>query len=259
MRSWRVLVAWFLLPVAWGSAQAPDSVREQAVEPAPVPLSSDRPGYANSTSVAPVLRPITELGATVAWDPDDPTVGTFPDLRIRFGIARWMELRIDAPTVVFADPFAVGDLGLALKLGSRVAGSLSVSVIPSVTVPVSSGGAASARLELNWSASAGRVGFGGNLAAGSVPTAMGRRLRGEGSVAVSFKAHPKLGLYAQAFALWTDGEDPRPYAGLGLYARPHPRVQTDLYADVGLTDATTRLILGAGLTVLWGSEVVPRP
>lgn len=219
-------------------------------------FSSDRPGYANSTSVAPVLRPITEFGGTVAWDPDDGTAGTFPDLRIRMGATRWLELRVDVPTVLFDDPMGFGDLTLALKLGSPVAGTFAVSVIPSVTIPVGTNdGRTTGRLELNWSASAGIVGFGGNFAASVVTNAMDeRRLRGEGSLAIGVQVSSMLGLYVQAFMLWTEDEDPLPYAGLGAYLQAHPRVQTDLYVDVGLTDDTTRLVIGAGVTVLWGES-----
>ena len=218
-------------------------------------FSSDRPGYANSTSVAPVLRPITELGGTVAWDPDDGTAGTFPDLRIRMGVSRWLELRVDAPTVAFDDPIGFGDLTLALKLGSPVGRAFAVSVIPSVSIPVGTAdGRASGRLELNWSATAGIVGFAGNFAASVVSVMDERRVRGEGSFALSVQAMAILGIYVQTFALWTDGADPLPYAGAGVYLQAHPRVQTDLYVDVGLTDDATRLVVGAGLSVLWGVE-----
>lgn len=222
-------------------------------------FSSDRPGYSNSTSVAPVLRPITEIGGTVAWDPDDGTAGTFPDLRIRVGASRWLELRVDVPTILFDDPMGVGDLTLALKLGSPVAGTLAVALVPSVTIPVGTGdGPTTGRLELNWSASAGIVGFGGNFAASVVNDAMDQRhLRGEGSVALGVQLAGVLTLYAQAFMLWTEDEDPLPYAGIGAYLQAHPRVQTDLYVDVGLTDDTTRLVIGAGLTVLWGETPQP--
>ncbi len=217
-------------------------------------FSSDRPGYANGTSVAPVLRPITELGATVAWDPDDGEAGTFPDLRIRVGAARWIELRIDVPTIVFENPMGVGDLTLAAKLGSPIAGTLAISVIPSVTIPVgTSDGRTTGRLELNWSASVGMVGFGGNFAAGVTRVMDERRLRGEGSFAVSVQPISTFGFYVQGFMLWTEDEDPLPFAGAGIYIQAHPRVQTDLYADIGLTDDTTRLLIGAGLTVLWGT------
>lgn len=216
-------------------------------------FSSDRPGFANATSAAPTGRPITEFGAAIAWDEVDPTVATLPNLRIRVGASPWLELRVDAPTMRLADPVGLGDLTLGVKLASPVAGSLAISLIPSVRLPLGTGGGvATGRLELNWSASVGRLGFGGNLAAGVLTVEGQRRAHGEGSVAVSVAATEALTLYAQSFVRWTRGRRPRPYAGAGAYLRVHPRVQVDLSADVGLTDAATRFVAQLGATVLWG-------
>ncbi len=218
-------------------------------------FSSDRPGYANGTSSAPVLRPITETGVTLRWDEDDPTQLTAPDLRIRTGVADWLELRLDVPTLVvtFGDEeIAAGDLTLAAKLGGTFRNGLALSLIPSVTIPMgSTTGKTTSRLEVNWAVSAGIVGFGGNVAAGIVQVDDERLVQGEGSLAISVQAAPKFGLYAQGFATWVRGADPLPYAGVGFYVQALSYVQVDLYADVGLTDDATRLTVGAGVSVLW--------
>ncbi len=109
-----------------------------------------------------------------------------------------------------------------------------------------------ARLELNWSLTLGAFGLAGNLAAGSTQVLDERELLGEGSIAASLQLNPNVGVYVQTFLLWTHNQDPRPFAGAGVYAMVHPRIQVDLTGDVGLTDeADDRLRAGAGMTVLW--------
>lgn len=232
--------------------EAPSVVEENE----PAVFTSDRPGYANSTSVAARLRATTEFGIDFGFNEDGPESLSFPSLLIRTGLTDWLELRVGAPslfaTFTEADnDIFIGNTVVGFKIGKELTDSFALSLVPTITIPTS-GGSTLARLELNWSLSLGTFGLSGNLAAGSTDGGFGRTLTGEGSIIASLQLSPTLGAFVQSFLIWTVDQDPRPFAGAGLYAMVHPRVQVDFTGDVGLTDdADDRLRIGVGTTVLW--------
>ena len=225
-----------------GAAQAADG------------FSSDRPGYSNSTSTAPRLRAITEFGVSATIDEDDPETISAPNLRIRFGLADHVELRLDVPGVtgVIApgpNDVTFGDTTFGLKVGFAPNDVFSSSFVGSFSFDTDGGGGMTGRLEWNWAIALGIASISGNLAGGTSP---GGTVVGEGSVNLGINVSDRAGVYGQFFLVMPEDVDPMPYVGAGVYAQVAPRFQVDGYLDIGLTDATTRVTIGAGMTVLVG-------
>ncbi|MEM9072681.1 MAG: transporter [Myxococcota bacterium] len=238
----RVLTVVWLAGASLASAQAHED------------FSSDRPGYANGTQSAPHLRPIVELGAALTVDEDDAETLSAPGLVFRFGLGEYVELRASVPGVtgVFQrgpNDVVVGDVGFGFKVAWDLSEAASMSFIPSAFVSLEDG-PATGRLEWNWSVGAGMVGFAGNLAG----QAQGGVVQGEGSVAVSLALGARASVYVQSFLIWPEDVDPLPFVGAGVAIQVAPRIQVDTSLDVGLTDDTTRLTIGAGLSLLVGQS-----
>lgn len=235
----------------------PQDDQALAAPPTPEPVfTSDRPGYANSTSVAALHRATTEFGFDLTFDDGIRTL-TFPTLSMRVGLTDWLEFRLKSPNLVASfiegsdNQIQLTNTTFGFKLGRQLTDRFAISLVPEMTIPTS-GGTWQARLELNWSASFGVFGLGGNFAFATTDAFVGRDLLGEASLAASIQATDALGIFVQTFMLWTRDQDPRPYFGGGLYAQVHPRIQVDATVDVGLTDdADSRVRAGAGMTVLW--------
>lgn len=237
---------------------ATSSVEAQAAEG----FDSDRPGYANSTSVVPALRPIFEMGAGFSFDEDDAETLSAPNLLIRFGLLRLLELRLTLPSVIGVfgpdSDVAFGDTTIGLKLAANVSDDFALSFVPSVSIS-SEGAPVTGRLEWNWSANLGAVSLGGNLAVGMANTVLGKVVQGEGSIALGGSITDNVGIFGQLFMIWPKGFDPMPYAGAGIAGQVTPRLQLDATVDVGLTNNATRLSVSAGLTVLVGPIVEAAP
>ncbi len=219
-------------------------------------FSSDRPGYANSTSAAPVLRPIIETGVGFTFDEDDPETLSAPNLLVRFGLSEWLELRLAIPSVVgsFApgpNGVGFGDTTIGLKVAASPTERFSTSLVPSLSI-ATEGGVNTGRIEWNWLVSLSSVSIGGNLAAGTANLGGAPVVQGEASVALGISITDAVGVYGQFFMIWPRGLDPLPYVGAGFTAQVAARFQLDASIDVGLTDDTTRIIIGAGMTVLIG-------
>ncbi|MFT5356496.1 MAG: hypothetical protein ACI9KE_003721 [Polyangiales bacterium] len=225
-------------------------------------FDSDRPGYSNSTAAAPVLRPILEMGAGFTFDEDDPETISAPNFLIRFGISKWLELRLAIPSVVGVfgpgpNGVAFGDTTIGLKVAASPTERFSTSFVPSLSI-ATEGGVNTGRIEWNWLLSLGAVSIGGNLAAGTVNlgTAV---VQGEGSLALGISITEAVGVFGQVFVIWPRSIDPLPFVGAGITAQVAPRFQLDATLDVGLTDDTTRVSFSAGMTILVGEgeETMP--
>lgn len=221
-------------------------------------FSSDRPGYANSTSAAPSLRPIIELGAGFTFDEDDPETLSGPNFLVRFGLSEWLELRLAIPSVVgifVPDPgdngVAFGDTTIGLKIAAAPTSSFSTSFVPSLSI-ATEGGVNTGRIEWNWALGLGPVSIGGNLAGGTANLGGAAVIQGEGSFALGVTITDAVGVYGQFFMIWPRGIDPLPYVGGGITAQIASRFQLDASLDIGLTEATTRVTAGLGMTVLIG-------
>ena len=154
-----------------GAAQAADG------------FSSDRPGYANTTSTAPRLRAITEFGVSATIDEDDPETISAPNLSIRFGLSDHVELRLNVPGVtgVIApgpNDVTFGDTTFGLKVGFAPNDVFSSSFVGSFSFDTDGGGM-TGRLEWNWAIALGIASISGNLAGGTSP---GGTVVGEGSI-----------------------------------------------------------------------------
>lgn len=199
------------------------------------------------------------MGAGFTFDEDDPETVSAPNFLVRFGLSEWLELRLAIPSVVgtfVPDPGAngvgFGDTTIGLKIAASPTESFSTSFVPSLSI-ATEGGVNTGRIEWNWALALGAVSIGGNLAAGTTNAGGAAVVQGEGSFALGVSIGDAVGVFGQFFMIWPRGIDPLPYVGAGIAAQVAPRFQLDATIDVGLTDATTRVSVSAGMTVLVGS------
>lgn len=244
---------------------APASGRGQTEGELPAAFSSDRPGFARDTAVAPRGRLITELGATVSID--DPVEVGLQSLSLRAGLLEWLELRVGGPDAVGVlsqpDPtFGVGDPRVGFKLGGVLAESVAVSTVWEVSLPLGTDGFGQreaglrADLQLDWR-------FFGPLilrpnAVGAVQASVDpttgettRSFEGGGSLGLTWEILDVLAVFVQSFALASERHGARVVIGGGLYWRVAPNAQLDASFDAGVTEGALPPTARAGTTILW--------
>lgn len=112
-------------------------------------LSTDRPGFANSTTSVPFgyVAVETGLGLTSSLeDRADPLI-TLPQALVRIGLPVGLEARVRIPSLVFrpdapagAEDFGASDLGLGVKLSLEDILAAALSVVAEVTLPLQANG-----------------------------------------------------------------------------------------------------------------------
>lgn len=200
------------------------------------------------------------MGAGFTIDEDDAETISAPNFLVRFGLSKWLELRLAIPSVVGVfgpgpNGVAFGDTTIGLKIAASPTERFSTSLVPSLSI-ATEGGVNTGRIEWNWAVGLGAVSIGGNLAAGTANFGA-PVVQGEASLAVGVSISDSVGMYGQFFMIWPRGIDPLPFVGAGITAQVASRFQLDASFDIGLTEATTRFAFGAGFTVLVGEEEVP--
>lgn len=243
-------------------AAAPAAAQDDGALPAT--FSSDRLGFANSTSTAPVARLITELGVSASFE-EEATIGELPHLVLRFGLFDWLEGRVRAPNGVgyFApsDPiFGLSDPWLGIKLAGRLHEQVSISSDIEVSIPLGTGIARRPEAELFMDLNLDWRFFGPlTLTATGVirsvsAWAAGASVRyfdGGASLKLSWQVIDVLTLFVQSYALANDHTDWRVQVGGGLAWRVAPNAQLDASFDIGVTDAGDPPLAQLGATILW--------
>lgn len=244
---------------------APGSVRAQADGELPAAFSSDRPGFAETTGVAPRGRLITELGVVVAID--DPVEVALPRLSLRAGVFDWLELRAWSPDGIgiFGQPdptFGLTDPQVGFKIGGVLADGVAASTVWEASLPLGTTGFGEpeaglrASLQVDWR-------FFGPLIL--TPNVVGvvraatdvtssetvRFFEGGGSLKLTWEILDVLAVFVQSFVLASDRYDVRVAVGGGVYWRVAPNAQVDASFDAGVTDGAIPPTVRAGTTILW--------
>lgn len=207
-----------------------------------VPFSPDRPGYADSTGSVPAGHLLTEAGIQLASQSGTSVLG-IPQLSVRGGLTRRLELRLSVPSVRL--PLGEGQAAMTgSAVGLKVATPLGEDTALSVVgmLPVAAGPLEQAlgtpSLRANASHSIGD--FGVTATAGVSPGAV---LGWGGCLAGGYGP-----FYAQA-ALEGSGDTLSPLVGAGAAITPREALQLDASVDVLPAGGAVRV--GAGVARQW--------
>jgi len=239
------------LTVAAGAAAAKD------------PLITDRPDFTESAFV--VGRGTVQLeGGGTYVDFGNETATTLPELLVRWGITRSVELRILTPTYAWIDGPDGSDSGfLSTALGTKIAlndgdgdgfwGKTGAGIIVATTVPTGSSSVASsawqptATLSLAWDLSE-TIGLGTNIG-WARPEDDGRRFNTIfGSVAAGFGVAKNTSVFTELifFDRETDRGPSTTTFQAGLTYLINPDLQLDIRAARRLSSEGTDLLVGIG-------------
>lgn len=248
---------------------APDPASPEAAlgpDIAPQPLvSTDSPGFTNTTQPAPELTLITEQSVGLAFPKGAPSL-TIPQVLGRFGVAKFLELRAFLPSAVVQFPKGghttadVDHLGLGVLAGGALAPRLSGSATPVVYVPIGDDGVGAQRVEgflqgtLSWSIT-DTLGLDLGALGGWVQQRNGRgalkpRGRFLGGALVSVAPVRVVSLFAQSYVECIAG-DCEPVAGGGAAWWIIPPVQVHIEADTGIGRGSPPPSLSLGSVVRW--------
>ncbi|MBC7174154.1 MAG: hypothetical protein H5U40_17050, partial [Polyangiaceae bacterium] len=108
---------------------------------APLRVESDRPGFTDATRPAPFFGLVIEGGASLDLVEDGPTTLLFPEVMLRTGLARFLEVRARLPSFGLVFPsnradVATDDLELGALIGGELAQSVEGSLVPTLRVPL---------------------------------------------------------------------------------------------------------------------------
>jgi len=230
------------------------------------PLITDRPDFTESAFVVGVGTIQVESGATYA-DADDERVTTVPELLVRWGITRTVELRILAPTYAWIDSddgsssgWLNSALGVKIELndgdGVGFWGRTGAGLIVATTVPTGSSEVSedawqpTAALALAWDLS-NTVSLGANLG-WARPEDDGRKYD---SFFASIASGVGIARNTSAFfeLIWFDRERDRgpntTTFQAGLTYLINPDLQLDVRAARRLSSEGPDLLLGLGASV----------
>lgn len=241
-------------------------VRAQDDGMLPATFSSDRPGFANTTGVAPRGRLITELGIGASFD-DDTQRGELPYLSLRAGLFDWLEARVRSPNGVglfepTGNTFGVGDPLVGFKIGGPLHETLAISSVWEVSLPIGTDPFTSpeaewrADLQADWRFW-GPLSLTPNAVASvraDVDQTTGETVRffeGGGSLKFTWAILDVLAVYVQSYALVSELSDWRVHVGGGLTWRIIPQVQVDASFDSRVTDQGDPPTARIGTTILW--------
>ncbi len=231
----------------------------------PPTLTSDRPGFANTTGVAAREHLTAELGVSASFG--DTPEGSLPNLSLRTGLFDWLEARARGPSAVGVFPssgpvFGADDPFLGFKIGGRLADSVAMSVDWEVSLPIGTDGFGAPEatfftdLQVDWTFW-GPLTLTPNLVASvlaEVDATTGETVRffeGGGSLKFTWQVIEVLGLFVQGYAIASERADLRVAVGGGLFWRVAPNVQVDASFDAGVTDGGDPPTAGLGTTILF--------
>lgn len=232
------------------------------------PLSADRPGFSNGTTVVRPSHMVFELG--LSSSPFSSSHATAaPELSMRLGINRWLELRWQAPNVVFQG--VRGESGKSVKvslsnpsIGFKVARSLGSKVqassVTQVSIPVGTPPAGTSRAQyyldfnLSWQAlSSLSIVPNAVLATqpSDDPTLGGQGLQGALSFALNWSPTNQLTTYLQSVAWFQKPYQKNLLLGGGIAYLIGPDAQLDLYVDIPVLSPARNLVIGLGTSRRW--------
>lgn len=227
------------------------------------PLITDRPDFTESAFVVGRGTVQLEGGATYA-DAGDESVTTLPELLVRWGITRTVELRFLTPTYAWIDGTNGSDSGfLSTSLGAKIAlndgdgegflGKTGAALIVATTVPTGNSAVASsawqpnATLSLAWDLS-NSIGLGTNIG-WARPESDGQRFNTfYGSVAAGFGVAKNTSIFTEL--IFFDRESERGPSTTtfqaGVTYLINPDFQLDLRAARRLSSEGADILIGLG-------------
>lgn len=223
-----------------------------------LPFNPDRPGFADSTGVAPKGHVITEGGATF-FAPAKQERVTVPDLLVRMGLTERLEARLLLPTynrATFDSSDTVtgfGDAGIGAKFAFE-AGPMAFGLVGTLTLPTGSDNytadTVNGVLGLNFGTPLNdRMSLGGVVGVDLTKNGDDRVLGTFGSLSVGL-GFDSAGLYVEAVAVRPDGGPVSKSANLGGTYALSASAQIDASFTLGLEDESHSGI-NVGTSWLW--------
>lgn len=232
----------------------------------PASFTSDRPGFANSSSVAARERLTTELGVSASFT-EDAQSGALPLLSMRTGLLDWLELRVRGPSGVVqlddtGDAWGLSDPVVGFKVGGSLHESLGMSLVWEVSVPLGTDGFGApeatwfAGLQASWNLW-GPLYLTPNAVAtidARVDELTGETVRifeGGFSLKFTWVFLANVAAFVQSYTLKDELSDWRVQVGGGLSWRITPVWQVDVSFDSRVTEQGDAPTAQLGTTILW--------
>lgn len=230
------------------------------------PVSGDNPGFTNITDPAPPLTLITEQMVAASF-PDDQVEVKAPNLLVRFGLLKWLEVRAYAPSLVLSFPDVgdtqadADDFGLGAALATKFSKDVSGSLVPVLVLPVGDDRVGAPGVEgrvqgnIAWTVSkkftlqaAVRTGWERVRVA---PDELSTELSFLGGALAEYSPVQELALFVQSYGLYVDDRDVEPVVGGGVTFWAAPPVALFAAVNAGLTDNSPPVQAIAGAVVRW--------
>lgn len=247
-------------------------------EAAPWDFSSDRPGIANTTAIAPRHHLISEWGMSFRYAKGQSQL-VLPALQLRGGLLEWLELRFKLPAPSWGPSlqgpprdgvdlrhFGLADPTVGFKVGGKLNRRLHLSSVTDISLPLGSAGSSSERagvrvdLNVGWQAlswltlvpnlilqSQAPAAAPGAAATKNTP----RAAWFTGSLAAWGQINRRWSAFVQSYATATKGQKLRVAVGGGATFMASDRLQVDLGADAFVTTKTPTIEMSAGASWLF--------
>lgn len=232
------------------------------------PLSTDRPGFSNGTSVVEPSHMVFELGISASPFSSSHATAT-PELSMRLGINRWLELRWQAPNLVFQGingqqgktlDISLSDPSLGFKIARSFGTQIQVSSVTQVSIPLGTAPAGAPKAQyfldfnLAWQA-LDTLAIVPNAVITTQwsgdPTQGSHELLGALSLAANWSVNRQLATYVQSVAWFQKPYQENLVLGAGLAYLIRADAQFDFYVDVPVIGSTRNLVFGFGTSQKW--------
>ncbi len=225
------------------------------------PLITDRPDFTESSAAVPPLRLQAELGAEFSW-PEGTRELSLPNLLLRFGLVKGIELRAGTPSLKVAwddsadGQLSSGGLTLGAKLVTPLGERYAIGILPFVVLPLLAGEYDSEGVQAG-ALLVGSIDLGEQFGLGWNAGVNFQRLGAQSSDTVSeflaslslgISLTDKLGIFVEVFSTFTS-EEARPVLDTGLTYLVMPHLQLDTYFGMQLNDLPHGFF-GLGFSVL---------
>ncbi len=221
-------------------------------------LLTDRPDYTETSTVIAPRGFQFEGGITRAQEGSDWELAA-PELLLRMGLARRLELRLGAPDAVVSDASTTpldldigeGYLGFKVQLG-RDGAPWGAALIPAVTFPMSDEEDLEAIPEMvaTWTTDLPRdMSLGGIVGYAWLEQADAGADVLVPTVSRGIPVADNVGAFFEWAAEFSDGVDSAHLFHQGFTFAISPRFQLDVHYGVGLTEPAPDFFLGAGFAV----------
>jgi hypothetical protein len=232
------------------------------------PLTSNRPGIAESEAILIPRAFQIESGFTLAWFSDGDArhrQADLPEAMLRLGLTPRFEIFLNAPNMLW-DRASVGgvsertsgatDLSVNAKVGwlSEGADPLTLSSAFGLSLPVGSNefssGGYDPSLRLLWSRSlSGDFGLSGNLDIASVTAGPDRVTAGAASLGLGRGLNDSASWFVELFGDFVEGADTQWQLDGGVAFVPRPDFQIDLSAGRTLRSGPSAWFVAVGITL----------